>query len=139
VFSALLGDASNGTWRIAPAGEVRSSARHYSGNTMVLETTHVTATGTIRVTDFMHAHRDPGPHIVRIVDGLDGDVPVEMVLNCRFGYGDLPPWTRWIGDACTMTAVGDALTLRSDVPITIDNHDPRAAFSVKAGERRSFA
>ena len=138
MFAALLGDASNGTWRIAPAGEVRSSTRQYRGETMVLETTHVTTSGTIRVTDFMHAHRDPGPHLVRIVDGIDGDVAVEMLLNCRFGYGDLPPWTRRIGDACTMIAVGDALALRCDVPLTIEDHDPRASFSVKAGERRVF-
>lgn len=117
---------------------MRSSKREYLGDTMVLETTHVTANGTIRVTDFMHAVRDPGPRIVRIVDGIDGEVPVEMLLNARFGYGDLPPWTRMIGDACTMTAVGDALALHCDVPITIDDHDPRAAFSVRAGDRRTF-
>jgi GH15 family glucan-1,4-alpha-glucosidase len=133
-----LGDASNGTWRIAPAGEVRSSTRRYRGETMVLETTHVTADGTIRVTDFMHAFRDPGPHIVRIVEGIDGAVPVEMAVNARFGYGDLPPWTRQIGDAWTMTAVGDALALRCDVPLTIADHDPRAAFTVRSGERKSF-
>lgn len=134
----MLGDAANGTWRIAPSDEVRSSTRQYRGDTMVLETTHVTASGTIRVTDFMHAYRDPGPHVVRIVDGIDGDVEVEMRLNARFGYGDLPPWTRQIGDACTMTAVGDALALRCDVPLTIEEHDPRAAFSVRPGQRRSF-
>jgi GH15 family glucan-1,4-alpha-glucosidase len=138
VFAALLGDASNGCWSIAPVGEVRSTTREYLGDTMVLETTHVTAAGTIRVTDFMDAFRDPGPRIVRIVDGVDGIVPVEMVLNARFGYGDLPPWTRMIGDACTMTAVGDALALHSDVPLTYDDHDPRATFSVGAGERRTF-
>ena len=94
---------------------------------MVLETTHVTASGTVRVIDFMHAVRDPGPHIVRIVEGVAGEVAMTMLLNARFGYGDLPPWTRWIGDALTMTAVGDALALRTDVPVTIEDHDPRSA------------
>src|SRR6202042_2301291 len=60
VFCALLGDAENGTWRIRPTGEVRSTTRAYRDGTMVLETTHVTATGTVRVIDFMHAFRDPG-------------------------------------------------------------------------------
>ncbi len=138
MFAALLGDTANGTWRIAPAAEVRSSTRQYRGNTMVLETTHVTANGTVRVTDFMHALRDPGPHVVRIVEGIAGEVAMEMLLYARFGYGDLPPWTRWIGDACTLTAVGDALALRSDVPLTIEEHDPCAEFVVRAGERRSF-
>lgn len=138
MFTALLGDASNGCWKLAPADDVRKSTREYHGETMVLETTHVTDAGTVRVTDFMHAHRDPGPHIVRIVDGISGSVPMKMLLNARFGYGDLPPWTRTTGDACTMTAVGDALALRCDVPLTIDDHDPRASFSVRAGQRRSF-
>ena len=105
---------------------------------MVLETTHVTASGTVRVTDFMHAVRDPGPHIVRIIDGIDGEVAMEMLLNARFGYGDLPPWTRMIGDALTMTAVGDALALRCNVDLSIEDHDPRSAFSVRAGDRRWF-
>ena len=86
----------------------------------------------------MLAFRDPGPHIVRIVDGIDGTVPVEMLLNARFGYGDLPPWTRKIGDAWTMTAVGDALALRCDVELTIDGHDPRASFELRKGDRRAF-
>lgn len=105
---------------------------------MVLDTTHVTASGTVRVTDFMHAVRDPGPHLVRIVEGVAGEVPMEMLLNARFGYGDLPPWTRRIGDALTMTAVGDALALRCDVDLTIEDHDPRSTFTVRAGERRWF-
>ena len=138
VFAALLGDASNGCWKLGPAGAVTSSTREYHGETMVLETTHVTGAGTVRVTDFMHAHRSPGPHIVRIVDGISGSVPMEMLLKARFGYGDLPPWTRTIGDACTMTAVGDALALRCNAPLTIEDHDPRSEFTVRAGDRRWF-
>jgi GH15 family glucan-1,4-alpha-glucosidase len=138
VFAALLGNATNGCWRLSPAAVPRSSTRRYRGDTMVLETVHVTATGSVRVTDFMHAHRDPGPHIVRSVECIDGAVPMVMRLDARFGYGDLPPWTRWIGDACTLTAVGDALALRCDVDVTIDEHDPHAAFTLQAGERASF-
>jgi GH15 family glucan-1,4-alpha-glucosidase len=134
----LLGDETNGCWKLAPSGAITSSARRYSGQTMVLETTHVTANGSVRVTDFMHAFRDPGPHIMRIVDGLEGDVELEMALTARFGYGDLPPWTRLIGDAWTMTAVGDALALHCDVDIALDGHDPHATFTIRAGERRTF-
>ena len=138
VFAALLGEEANGCWRIAPADEIRSSTRAYRGDTMILETTHVSAGGTIRVTDFLNAVRDPGPRLVRIVEGVSGSVPVEMRLRARFDYGDLPPWTRTIGDACTMTAVGDALALHTDAALTYDGHDPRAAFTLGPGERRSF-
>ena len=138
VFTALLGDATNGRWLLAPAGEIRTTTRTYRDDTFVLETTHVTASGTVRVSDFMHCTRDPGPHIVRIIDGIDGSVPMRMELAARFGYGDLPPWTRWIDDACTMTAVGDALALRTDVELTIDDHDPQATFTIGVGERKRF-
>ena len=98
----------------------------------------MTATGTVRVIDFMLTHRDPGPHVIRIVEGIDGEVPMEMALNVRFDYGDLPPWTRWIGNACTMTAVGDAVALHTDVDVTIADHDPRSTFTVCEGDRRTF-
>ena len=63
---------------------------------------------------------------------------MQMLLDARFGYGDLPPWTRWIGDALTMTAVGDALALRSDVDIAVEDHDPRANFTVRTGDSPPF-
>jgi GH15 family glucan-1,4-alpha-glucosidase len=139
IFASLVGDASNGRWRIAPRDPVVAVARRYQTDTLILETEHTTASGTMRTTDFMPAWRAPGPNIVRIVECIAGEVAVEVELNARFDYGDLAPWTRWIGDACTMTAVGDAVALRSDAPIEIVDHDPHAAFTLRAGERRSFA
>ncbi len=138
VFASLVGDASNGRWRIAPHDPVVAVARRYRTDTLVLETEHTTAGGTLRTTDFMPALRAPGPSIVRIVECVDGAVDVDVELTARFDYGDLPPWTRWIDGACTMTAVGDALALRSDATIEIVDHDPRASFTLRAGERRSF-
>jgi GH15 family glucan-1,4-alpha-glucosidase len=138
VFAALIGETANGIWRLGPAGDVRSSTRRYRDDTLVLETTHACASGTTRVLDFMPAVRDPRPRLVRIVEGVDGNVDVAMQLRARFDYGDLPPWTRTIGDACTMTAVGDALALHASVPLTFEEHDPCASFTVGAGERQSF-
>jgi GH15 family glucan-1,4-alpha-glucosidase len=139
MFAALLGDASNGRWRIAPADPVVAATHRYRDDTLVLETEHATASGTIRVTDFMVALRDAGPQIVRIVECLSGTVAVEVEVTVRFDYGDLPPWTRRIDGGCTMTAVGDAMVLYSDAELRIDEHDPRATFTLRAGERRSFS
>ena len=138
MFAALLGDASNGRWRIAPRDPFTAVTRRYRDDTLVLETTHTTRGGTIRTTDFMPAYRVPGPHLVRIVECLDGEVAIDVEVIVRYGYGDLPPWTRKIGDAWTMTAVGDAMALRTDAVLDIDDHDPRASFTLRAGERRSF-
>jgi GH15 family glucan-1,4-alpha-glucosidase len=139
MFAALLGDAKNGRWRIAPADPVLAVQRRYRKDTLVLETDHTTAAGIIRTTDFMPALRDPGPRIVRIVECLTGEVAVDVAVTVRFDYGDLPPWTRAIDGGCTMTAVGDAMVLRTDAELQIEEHDPSASFTLRAGERRSFA
>ena len=34
-FAALLGDAGNGRWKIAPAGPVKAAGRRYVGDTLV--------------------------------------------------------------------------------------------------------
>ena len=69
-FAALLGDAENGRWLIAPAGDITSTTRSYDGDTLVLETLHETPTGTVRVTDFMPPDHDH-PSIHRIVECLE--------------------------------------------------------------------
>src|SRR5437588_3918160 len=51
-FAALLGDERNGRWLLAPA-KGGSPARRYRGDTLVLETTWETETGSARVLDFM--------------------------------------------------------------------------------------
>jgi GH15 family glucan-1,4-alpha-glucosidase len=139
MFAALLGDASNGRWRIAPTDPVIAVTQRYLDDTLVLETDHTTATGTIRTTDFMVALRDPGPRVVRIVECLHGTVDVDVDVTVRFDYGDLPPWTQRIDGGCTLTAVGDAMVLRSDAALRIDDHDPRASFTLRAGERHAFS
>ena len=52
-FAALLGGDEHGRWSLAPAGPVRRTTRRYRGATLVLETEHETADGTVAVIDFM--------------------------------------------------------------------------------------
>ena len=51
-FAAILGDAGNGRWLIGPVDEA-TTTRRYVGDSMVLETTHETATGVVRIQDSM--------------------------------------------------------------------------------------
>src|SRR5437763_3323271 len=74
-FAALLGTPDNGRWRIAPAEPVTRSRRRYLDDTLVLETEFETATGTVAVTDFMPV-RGSVPHLIRIVEGRAGRVPM---------------------------------------------------------------
>ena len=68
VFAALLGNEENGRWRLAPCDPVTHSSRQYLGDTLVLETTWVTASGRARVLDLMPLGEVNS--VVRIVEGL---------------------------------------------------------------------
>src|SRR5262245_45245643 len=76
LFAALLGATSLGRGRIAPAGGARRSSRQYRADTLVLETDFETETGAVRVIDFMPP-RQVEPDVIRIVEGIAGDVPME--------------------------------------------------------------
>ena len=55
--------------------------------------------------------RDTAPDIVRIVESLDGDVPMRCELVIRFDYGKIVPWVRRVDDALSAIAGPDALCL----------------------------
>ena len=70
-FAALLGTSDHGRWLIAPCDAVQETKRRYRGETLILETTFQTATGTVTLIDFMPP-RGTASDIVRIVRGDDG-------------------------------------------------------------------
>jgi GH15 family glucan-1,4-alpha-glucosidase len=72
-FAALLGTPEHGRWLLAPQDEVRRSARRYRHDTLILETVLETASGSVRLIDFMPP-RGKAPDIVRIAEGLSGSV-----------------------------------------------------------------
>src|SRR5438445_1936961 len=90
-FAALLGDASNGRWLLAPKGKVRKVTRRYEPGTLVLVTEFVTDGGAVEVVDCMPP-RDVLPDLVRIVRGIRGQVEMMMDLVIRFEYGSVVPW-----------------------------------------------
>ncbi len=136
-FAALLGNDENGYWRIAPvAGDARIE-RRYVGDTLVLETTCTTATGSARVTDFMPVgvnHRT----IVRIVEGVAGHVAFETVLAPKMKYGLLSPPIRREAGAWTFRVAPHALALHASIEMEPGEHQARGSFPVHAGERTTF-
>ncbi len=140
-FAALLGDETNGHWQIAPVDAAVETTRTYRGDSLVLETTFVTATGTVAVIDFMPVH-DGVASIARVVEGREGVVEMNMDLVMRFDYGHVVPWVRRIGrnsrTAISAIAGADALVLRT--PVATKSHDlvTVATFEVEAGDRVPF-
>jgi len=134
---ALLGDAEHGCWRLAPAMELNGIQRRYRGDTLVLETTFETSSGTVRVLDFM-SRRACRSSLMRIVEGMRGEVPMRLELRLRFAYGLMPPWSRRESD-CWVADVGpDLVALYCPTPIETEGPDASSRFSVRAGQRLAF-
>ena len=137
VFAALLGTKDNGQWRLAPQSGGTCTSRRYRGDTMVLETEWAGPDGTVRVIDFM-PERDDAPDVVRIVEGVSGQVAMRSELRLRFGYGDVIPWVRHLEGMLAAVAGPDAVWLASDITHHGRDFASHAEFTVEAGQRESF-
>ncbi len=137
-FAAVLGDASHGSWRIAPSGGGVASGRTYRPGTLVLETTFTTEQGSVRIIDCMPI-RGEAPDVVRVVEGISGRVDMRMDLTIRFDYGRAVPWVRRRGDEHLVAISGpDSLHLWTPVATHGEGLSTVADFSVAAGERVPF-
>jgi GH15 family glucan-1,4-alpha-glucosidase len=147
VFAAMLDRERGGHFAVRPAGPFRSE-RRYVGDSAVLETTFVTASGRVRVTDFMPIIAgtgmdrwiEPERALMRVVEALEGTVDIEVSVAPRPEYGRAPVRLydrRRVGWACS--AQSRALILQSDVPL--EAADDKASrlkgrCRLEAGEKR---
>jgi GH15 family glucan-1,4-alpha-glucosidase len=135
-FTALLGTPDDGRWVLAPVQEF-TSKRRYRGDTLVLETTFSTTSGRARVVDCM-AILDEQRHLMRLVEGLEGEVEFEGVFAPRFDYGSIAPWLTVRDDHAIAIGGPDALVLRSDAVLTQVDRAVHSRFSVKPDEQVAF-
>jgi GH15 family glucan-1,4-alpha-glucosidase len=136
-FAKLVGSKEHGFWRIAPKDAVATN-RRYRDCTLILETSHRCRGGSVRVVDFM-AVTLKGSHLVRLVEGVEGEVDVHMELIIRFDYGLTVPWvTRTGWNDLRAIAGPDKLVLRCGVQTRGEDHRTVADFTVRAGESVPF-
>jgi len=132
-FAALVGYDEHGRWGLRPTVTVRENRQRYRDDTMVLETEFACDGGVVRIIDFMPL--SGRCEVVRIIEGLDGEVPIEMLLDVRFGYGAHAPFIEKAGDDVWFLSGPDALVLRSPIPLDLSGHSVSAFFPVKKGDR----
>ena len=137
-FAALLGEEENGRWRLCPAAPVREVRRRYRGDTLILETEFVTDHGVARVIDFMPP-RTSFPQVVRLVEGVRGQVPMEMDLVIRFDYGSIVPWVRKIEGGIRSVAGPDTVDCVSEVDLRGQDLRTVATFTISEGQSVPFA
>lgn len=147
-FARLLG--GEGRWSIAPTEPVREVRRRYRDNSLVLETEFRTDSGVLRLIDFMPPHevnQHDEPCVVRIVEGVSGEVGFQLDWVLRFDYGDSVPWVRRVSetepvlDEYVLGIAGpNTVVLRGEeLPTRVDGERAhRHTGTISAGQRMSW-
>ncbi|BCS34975.1 glucoamylase [Luteitalea sp. TBR-22] len=137
-FAALLGTEEHGRWLLAPEGDV-ATTRRYLPDTLMLETTHETAEGTVVVLDFMPP-RGRHPDLVRQVRGVRGRVRMRTELVLRFDYGRTVPWVSRLPDGRTRAVAGPHMVVLQ-APAVVHGEGLRTVgyFDVGAGDEVALA
>ena len=144
-FGRLLDWERAGYCSIAPAEGRFDCARRYLEDTMVLCTRFDTETGSAQVFDLLvltdtdKARSDR--QLLRIVEGLEGQVEFDVDVAPRFGFGDVRPWLRQ-HDADVFIAVGgnNGLVICGDLGLKFcDKYTLGARVTIGKGERRRLS
>ena len=122
VFGRLLDDDA-GHWAIRPEGGF-TSTRSYLDDTLVLRTVFATPTGTVAVTDALALEPGARGHdiglrsprvLARVVEGIDGEVPMRVDYAPRFEYGRVGAYLTERDGVILATAGACRLELRAGV------------------------
>jgi GH15 family glucan-1,4-alpha-glucosidase len=146
IFGALLDARRGGRFRIRPTGAFRTE-RRYLPDTNVLETTFHTPTGAVALRDLMpvaseaekRAALTPEHEVLREVEGLEGEVELEILYEPRPDYGRSQPALRGRGAlGLWCEAQGAAFVLRGELPLALtdDGRAARGVARIRADERR---
>ncbi|MES1212595.1 MAG: glycoside hydrolase family 15 protein, partial [Leifsonia sp.] len=140
-FGALLGDAEQGHWRVAPEGASLATSREYRDDTFVLVTRWVTDEGEVEVVDLM-PHGDRRADVLRQVRGIRGRVTMAQSMRIRFDYAATVPWIRQVPEhdgpgphahALLAVAGPDSIVVRGP-RLEPDGMVHRSRFVVREGE-----
>ena len=134
VFGRILDEAA-GHWTIHPSGAADVS-RRYVEDTMVLETTFRTPTGTVVLTDALAVGRNERGHelgagapgvLLRRLSCTGGEVELAMSYAPRPEYGLVTPFLQPVDGGVVARGGADVLALSSPVPVEIDEFVGRAS------------
>ena len=146
VFARIL-DHRAGHWSIRPARSHRAERRYLPGS-LAIETTFTTDAGSVRLIDVMasrpgqrgHDHGFDPPHeVLRLVEGISGQVEVAMELAPRPEYGLVRPLLRPTSEGARTFGGPNQLAVTSGVPLTVERTEMSATFSVGRGDSIGFA
>ncbi|MBV9058063.1 MAG: glycoside hydrolase family 15 protein [Pseudonocardiales bacterium] len=143
VFARLLDDDA-GHFSVRPAEGPAGSSRRYLDDTMVLETTWETSTGTLVVRDALATGSSDDPHglgaraprlLVRSLECRSGSVAVAVEFSPRSEYGLVEPLLRAVPGGVMARGGADVLALSCPVALDIGPCSATGTLTVRTGQR----
>jgi len=146
IFGRLLDIEKGGFFAIRPS-IAHEARRRYLDGTNVIETTFTTASGQARLLDLMpvmteaekRTRLSPFRQLLRRIEVVDGEVPIEVIYQPRPDYGRITPRLKLRGEAIHCGWQSCVVNLRSDAKLDLDGGTASAQVSLRAGESRTFA
>ncbi len=145
VFGRLLDDAA-GHWSIRPAGEFRAD-RRYLDQTMVLETTFTTPTGSATLVDALAMGANERGHdlgggapslLIRQLEGVSGRVELEIEYVPRTEYGLVHPLLSRVDGGVAGRGGADVTMLSTPVELELATGTAAGRVTLSEGERLAF-
>jgi GH15 family glucan-1,4-alpha-glucosidase len=140
-FGRLLDWERGGCCAIAPVdGAARFVTRAYVGDSLVLSSTLRGAGGAVRVTDCLPVPADDeeveAVELLRIVEGLAGEMTLDVRVAPRFEYGREAPALRRVDERVWWAhGADDALAIAGDAVLAPAGDELGGRVTVGAGER----
>ena len=149
IFARLIDARRGGHFFIRPVAEFESQASYLGDSAAVVRTVFRTVTGRVALADFMPLHETGDEdrfgkprterRLIRIVEGLDGEMKLIVDFRPRPGYGSRAAKLDERQDGVSLDAgEGVIVLLRSSMRIAVDGESVLARFSVCAGETAAF-
>jgi GH15 family glucan-1,4-alpha-glucosidase len=115
-----------------------SASRQYKGDTLILETTFRTNSGSVVLVDFMPPEGD-GCVVMRLVFGIEGRVRMRSRVIIRFDYGSTIPWVTRLDDGTLRAIAGpQMLLLKTPAALRGEDFTTVSEFTIEPGQRIPF-
>lgn len=143
-FGRLLDWTKGGYCRIVPTGEFQIS-RRYIEDTLILETLFQTSEGEARLIDCITTRiggeHQPHNQLIRVLEGVKGQVEIAVDIVPVFDYGAVKPWIRrYQKNAYAAFGGNNCLLISGDLPLDfIDQHHLAATITTVKGEKRRLS
>ena len=143
-FGRLLDWKRGGFFEITPHGRC-AVRREYVPGSLILVSTFTRGRNEARLVDFfamrMGGRTRPRRELVRVLEGVRGNMRFRVRVAPRLDFGDVKPWVHpWRGAAHVCAGSSTGLLVFGDVPLSIeDGHDLVAEVDVRRRRRVHLA